>query len=161
VISDINPADKPHVQIAGFLQDKLHTSEQPDRGTWTRTWLTPAGIGPKIPTIIPPEVPLPTESKWTRHMLAGQALPSTDGAPGPFRFLVDRIVPPEVTTAYANKWLKAEHSHLARVGELCDMDALRETWTAKAQRQAAELTQRQELYDRAKALPLIVLAGLK
>jgi hypothetical protein len=155
--SEIDFENKPRVRLAGCLTDDRTTKEHEGRGTWTYTWLTMYGE-PKVWLAVPPEVSLP-DSTYARCVIDATAMAGTGGSG--YRAVVERLVPPDEDTAQVNKWLQAEHAHLSRIGEFCDMAGLHETWLAAARDENATKQARQDHYDNAAALPLIVLAGLR
>jgi hypothetical protein len=59
------------------------------------------------------------------------------------------------------KWLHAEYEYRSRAGHYCDLSALEVDWRADAQAEFTDLLTQQQKFDQAKALPLIVLAGLR
>ena len=157
--SEVDFGNEPRIRLAGYLEDDRVTEEVESLGTCTYTWLT-CGYGqPKVWLAVPPEVSLPG-GRYERCVIDATAVAPETGS-YKHRAVVNRLVPPDEDPAQVNKWLQAEHDHLRRIGEFCDMRGLHETWLAAARDENARKQAWQDLYDKAAALPLIVLAGLR
>lgn len=59
------------------------------------------------------------------------------------------------------RWLQAERKHRWARGEFCDLASLKKTWREAEDTELADNAAEEARYAEAKALPLIVLAGLK